>query len=62
MMGAACGRRLSYLDRTYDYPHAPTLFLPLTHQMAAGFGATAQVVSGVVREDPANSQPEFPGT
>ena len=47
-----------YLDRTYEYPHAPVV----TGDPGNGFDATAQVVSGVVREDPANSQPEFPGT
>ena len=49
----------TYLDRTYDYPHAPVLEAD-TDPAGMGFGASAQVVSGVVREDPANSKPDFP--
>ena len=47
----------TYLDRTYDYPHPPEL--EVSDPAPTGFGATAQVVSGVVREDPANSKPNF---
>ena len=65
--GADDGRCLrataTYLDRTYGYPHAPVV-TPLDDpgDRGMGFEASAQVVSGVVREDPANSKPEFPGT
>ena len=46
----------TYLDRTYDYPHAP---LVTRDDEGDAFEASASVVSGVVRDDPANSKPEF---
>ena len=47
----------TYLDRTYHYVQPPVA----EGDAGMGFGASAQVVSGVVREDPANRQPEFAG-
>ena len=49
-----------YLDRTFDYPHPPAV-PEGDFDSGEGFRDKAQVVSGVVREDPANSQPQFPG-
>ena len=49
----------TYLDRSYDYPHLPELVNAVSTPAPTGFRATAQVVSGVVREDPANSKPNF---
>ena len=49
-----------YLDRTFDYLHAPVPVANATDE-GVGFVDTAFVISGVVREDPANSKPEFPG-
>ena len=47
----------TYLDRTYNYPHAPRV---TRTEEGMAFEAAASVVSGVVRDDPANSKPEFP--
>ena len=51
----------SYLDRTFEYPHAPGADASADDE-GAGFVDMALVISGVVREDPANSKPEFPGS
>ena len=50
-----------YLDRTFDYSWPPGVSAD-DDTVGAGFQDTARVVSGVVREDPANTQPEFPST
>ena len=57
----------TYLDRTYRYAHAPNDgddgddgdAVPPSARL---FNEEVQAVSGVVREDPANSQPEFPAS
>ena len=50
-----------YLDRTFDYSWPPGVSVT-DETVGTGFQDTARVVSGVVREDPANTQPEFPST
>ena len=51
----------TYLDRTFDYSWPPGAS-PTDDTVGTAFENTARVVSGVVREDPANTQPEFPNT
>ena len=50
-----------YIDRTFEYPHAP--FADYDHDPATdwGFEETVQVISGVTRVDPVNKAPEFAG-
>ena len=49
----------TYLDRTFDYSWPPGTS-ENDETDGIGFENTAMVASGVVREDPANTQPEFP--